>query len=221
MMWAIPNLTVDSDCFLRSVFEILLGQYADNQDLISAYWCEIARAYAEPQRYYHTLTHLQEVYVQLYAVKEHIEDASAVLFALFYHDVVYNPARQDNEAKSADMAVHRLTNLGVPQSTIERCHVHIMATRQHTIAANMDTNLFTDADLAILGQSPSHYAQYSLQIQQEYSIYPIAQYRVGRKKVLSHFLTMEAIFKTPYFAATYQQQALQNIRLELEQLDFA
>ncbi|MDX2245424.1 MAG: hypothetical protein SF052_01505 [Bacteroidia bacterium] len=78
-----------------------------------------------------------------------------------------------------------------------------------------DTNLFTDADLSILGQKREIYHAYSTNVRKEYAIYPDILYNPGRKKVLQHFLAMEQIFKTPHFQEKYEAQARANLEEEL------
>lgn len=77
-----------------------------------------------------------------------------------------------------------------------------------------EINLFTDADLSILGSVQSVYVNYAKQVRQEYSIYPDFMYRPGRQKVLNHFLQMKKIFKTDVFFNKYEAQARINLQHE-------
>jgi predicted metal-dependent HD superfamily phosphohydrolase len=86
------------------------------------------------------------------------------------------------------------------------------------VSENTDTNLFTDADLSILGQPWETYLAYAQNVRKEYGQYPKIIYRSGRKKVLRHFLEMERIFKTEYFFEKYEICARKNIEQELENL---
>ena len=176
---------------LPSIFLSLSSHYTNDSLLSGRLWEEIRKAYSGKKRHYHNLAHLEHLYLQLLPIRETVEDWDAVLFALFYHDVVYKITRSDNEEKSAEMARERLQELHVPQERSERCVAHILATKGHTVAADPDTNLFIDADLSILGQPQSNYAEYARQIRQEYALYPDVLYKPGRRKVLRHFLEME------------------------------
>lgn len=91
----------------------------------------------------------------------------------------------------------------------------IRATKNHN-PADEETNLFTDADLSILGAAPEAYEQYTRQVRREYGLYPGFLYTRGRKKVLNHFLNMPRIFKTSGFYTRYEEQARKNLRSELE-----
>lgn len=81
-----------------------------------------------------------------------------------------------------------------------------------------DTNLFIDADMAIVGAPAKDYINYSEQIRKEYSIFPDFMYKPGRKKVLQHFMDMDYIFKTLHFREKFEEHALKNLLAELERL---
>lgn len=200
---------------LKQTFIALLTKYTNDQDLIAELWAEIERKYSDKKRYYHTLNHLENLFQQLTEIKPQIKDWDVVLFSLYYHDVIYNSVKSDNEQKSAELAEKRMKFIGIPLATIERCKAQIMATQAHFLSENEDTNFFTDADLSVLGQSWEMYSEYYRNVRKEYAIYPDLIYNAGRKKVLKHFLAMERIFKTDYFYLKFEEQARVNLEKEL------
>lgn len=202
------------DNVLIANFKEAMGWYTDDVALADNLWLEIQTCYTGKNRFYHTLAHLDNMLAQLSAVKGEIDNWPAVLLALYYHDVVYNPLKSDNEEKSADLAATRLASLSVPTEVTETTVRHILATKKHLASTDNDTNLFIDADLCILGADPESYSAYTQNIRKEYAIYPDFVYNPGRKKVLAHFLDMERIFKTPYFFEKYEQQARRNLMSE-------
>jgi len=200
---------------LKSTFFELCSAYSTDEQLIAQLWEEISRNHSAKNRYYHTLTHLENVLLELNGVKQHLAEWDTLLFTLFYHDCIYNARKNDNEEQSALLAEKRLTALRVPQTSIDACKSQILATKKHELNSNTDTNYFTDADLSILGQSWENYATYAKNVRREYAIYPDIIYRPGRKKVLDHFLSMVRIFKTESFFKQYESQAKENLRKEL------
>lgn len=140
------------------------------------------------------------------------------MFTLYYHDIVYNTAKSDNEEKSAVLAKKRLQQIHVQQEKIAFCVQQILATKSHIQTTNSDTNYFTDADLSILGQEWETYLSYLKNIKKEYAIYPDKIYNAGRKKVLKHFLNMDRIFKTDIFFNQFEAQAKKNLTNELNNL---
>jgi predicted metal-dependent HD superfamily phosphohydrolase len=203
----------------EKTFKDLVQKYTNNSDLVAQLWEEIGGEYSAKGRHYHTLTHLQNLLDALNPVQNLISEADTMLFSVFYHDIVYNPLKQDNEARSAALAADRLTQLRVPPAQIAKCQAQIMATQGHTISADTDTNLFTDADLSILGQPREIYAAYAAQVRQEYAVFPDLLYKPGRRKVLNYFLQGESIYKSKPFYQGYEQQARANLSWELNQLN--
>ena len=176
-------------------------------------WSEIETHYTESHRYYHNLHHLEYLLQQLVLVKEHISDWDTMLFSLYYHDIIYDPAKNDNEEQSAELAAARLRSLGLKEDKVVS---QILATKGHAVSADHDTNLFTDADLSVLGERWNEYKNYADKIRKEYAIYPDLVYNPGRKKVLKHFMDMERIFKTDLFFVKLEDNAKRNLQKESE-----
>jgi predicted metal-dependent HD superfamily phosphohydrolase len=204
---------------LQATFAELTGRYSTpDPGVPGRLWTEIESAYSRSGRHYHTLDHLQNLLAELSAVRQSIDNWDAVLFSLFYHDIVYNPLKSNNEEKSAGLAVKRMKELKAPEALIARSDELILATKKHVVSAYPDTNYFTDADLSILGKEWAVYEAYAAAVRKEYSIYPDLVYRPGRKKVLEAFLGMERIYKTDWFFARCEGAARENMRREIESL---
>lgn len=180
-------------------------------------WVEVVNAYASPGRYYHTLAHLNQLLVELKPYQSQFSSWPTVIFAIAYHDFIYNATAGDNEEQSAKVAAARLTEINFPVLEIARCVEFILATKKHE-PVNREIDLFTDADLAILGATPERYQQYTIGIRKEYTIYPDLLYKPGRKKVLQHFLSMKRIYKTDEFYGRYEQAARRNLQAEFVSL---
>lgn len=203
---------------LTDIFLQLVKKYTNDHELANNLWLEIFTKYSEPKRHYHTIDHLKNMLRDLNEVKDKIEDWDTILFAVFYHDIVYKAYSSSNENDSAKLAMQRLSDLGYPAPKIAKCANMILATKQHKLSDDNDTNYLLDADLAIFGQPAEEYQKYSEQIREEYTLYADFMYKSGRKKALQNFLQMEAIFKTDHFYKKYETQARMNISSELEEL---
>jgi predicted metal-dependent HD superfamily phosphohydrolase len=203
---------------LQLTFVQLLQKYTSNSQLIETLWNEIDNHYSGRGRYYHTLAHLQNLLDVLTEVRDRTEDWDTVLFALFYHDIIYKPTNNNNEKKSAELARKRLSEISFPEQRIAKCCSIILATKTHAVSTDSDTNYFTDADLSTLGQNQDAYIEYTKQVRKEYSMYPHFLYNPGRKKVLKHFVQMDSIFKTEFFFHKFEKHARENLHLELQSL---
>jgi predicted metal-dependent HD superfamily phosphohydrolase len=204
---------------LKQTFIALLSKYTDDEPLVLDLWNEISRNYSKKNRFYHTLQHLENLLSQLTDIQPQIKDWDTILFTLYYHDLVYDSVKSDNEKQSADLAEKRLKQAKISTEIIEKCKAQIMATKAHLLSSDEDTNYFTDADLSVLGQNWEVYMPYFQNVRKEYSIYPDFLYNPGRKKVLKHFLAMDRIFKTDYFYPNFEQKARENLAKELNILN--
>lgn len=203
---------------IKEIFTELIHRYTTDKNLTEKLWEEIEQAYSGKKRFYHTLSHLENLLNHLTVYKEQLNDYDAVLFAVFYHDAVYNVMKKDNEEKSAELAEKNMNAIGVQSASIDRCRKMILATKSHQQNADYDTNFFTDADLSVLGQDWEFYSEYCQQVRKEHSIFPDLIYNPGRKKAMMHFLKMERIYKTEAFFEKYEVNAKRNIEREIEEL---
>jgi len=202
---------------LTGTFLTLVSRYSDDKERANDLWLELFSHYADPGRHYHTIAHLEHMATELEAVRTEILDWDTLLFALFYHDVVYKPTSLQNEAESARFARQRLSSIGVPADKIDACAAMILATKEH-LAGTGDTAFLLDADMCVLGASPDVYREYAEGVREEYSVFPDLLYNPGRKKILRQFLAMERIFSTDYFYERFEKKARLNIQDEIDQL---
>ena len=200
---------------LKEIFTALVSTYSDDYQSIDALWSQILKKHNKKNRYYHNLSHLENVYQKLLVVQDKIADWDMILFSIFYHDYIYNVLKKDNEEQSALKAKEVLESLGIDPQRIELCTEIIIATKGHQISEINDINYFTDADLSILGSSWHDYEIYYKQVRKEYKYYPDFMYNKGRIEVLKHFLKMPRIFKTDYFFDNFEKQAKENLQKEI------
>jgi predicted metal-dependent HD superfamily phosphohydrolase len=191
-----------------------LGAISDPQPVFD----NIAQAYAEPQRAYHTLTHIQDCLARFDDTSTLAEHPIEVEAALWLHDVVYNPSASDNEERSADWAERILREGGVSDGMIARIRELILATKHQSIPEEKDAALLVDIDLSILGRETVVFERYEQRIRQEYAFVPEPTFREGRARILESFLEREAIYQTFFFRERYEIQARENISRSIAKL---
>jgi predicted metal-dependent HD superfamily phosphohydrolase len=166
---------------------------------------ELRARYAEPQRHYHTLAHIEHCLEEF--DPRQAADPEAVELALWFHDAVYDPRRPDNEEKSAAWLLEVL-----PEA--RRAAALILVTKHHR-ASTPDEALLVDVDLAILGQPEPRFDLYERQIRAEYAWVPEDVFRRKRGEILRGFLGRPSIYQTDTFRAKYEAQARRNLERSL------
>jgi len=176
----------------------------------------ICQYYSEPHRYYHTLEHIQASLALFEPIQDKLEEPLAMQYALWFHDIIYEPTHNDNEEQSALLAQKMLMQFEIPLSQIEATMHLIQATKHPYTPQSIDEQYIIDIDLAILGSS--QYDTYQAKIRQEYSHLSNRAYQEGRIKVLQSFLAQSSIYSTEYFHTRFEQKARDNITQEIAQL---
>ncbi|MEU6538098.1 hypothetical protein [Streptomyces sp. NPDC047000] len=180
---------------------------------------DLLARWQEPQRHYHTLTHLTAVLDHIDTLAGHAADPDAVRLAAWFHDAVYRPDRSENEERSARLAERALAEAGVPaERTAEVARLVRLTVTHDPAAGDPDGEVLCDADLAVLAAPPSGYAAYTAAVRQEYAFVPDAAFRAGRSAVLRQLLALPRLFRTPYGRREWEATARHNLRSELEML---
>lgn len=182
---------------------------------------QLVAAYSGRQRHYHTLQHLRECLAHLEATATLAQRPAEVEAALWFHDAVYDPGRQDNEERSAGWAAGALRAAGCDEGVATRVHAMVLATREHAASGDADTQLLLDIDLAILGASPARFAEFERQVRAEYAHVPEAAYRTGRAAVLGGFAARPWIYGTRPYRDALEVRARDNIANALVRLQAA
>ena len=172
-----------------------------------ALFAKLRERYAEPHRHYHNQAHIDAVLAEFATVRHLAEHPDEVELAIWFHDLIYDPRASDNEAKSAEFAIARLTPLGIPT---DRIAAIIMATATHE-AVTIDEQLMVDCDLAILAADSARFAAYDAAIRQEYAWVPEEQYTPARAAVLRRFLDRPHIYHSAHFRERYESRARANL----------
>ncbi|WP_202913888.1 HD domain-containing protein [Winogradskyella ouciana] len=198
----------------------LVSNYTDKKAIVASLWKDIVDHYSNTNRYYHNLDHIQNMLSQAEDFKSHIEDYDVLVFAIWYHDIIYKSTKKDNEVKSALFAKKALKSLNFNEKRIENIENLIISTKKHQIILdeNDDNAYLLDFDSSILGSDWKTYQNYTQQIRKEYKIYPEFMYKPGRKKVLQHFLERETLYFTEVYQDKFETQARENIIKELKLL---
>lgn len=199
----------------RQSWLALCGTLEFGDDTAAAVGDVLLTQYGGADRHYHNVQHIVAMLQDLAARQSGFHDPGSAALAIFFHDFVYDPARADNEARSAEAMVSMLSNAGVSEYRLDKAADIIHATKAHARAADADTNLVLDMDMAILGQPWPVYVRYAKGVMQEYlAVHSKPAYRLGRVNAfLDPVIAHGDIFLTPDFQPL-TTQAIDNMRRE-------
>ncbi len=183
-----------------------------------ATYSALIAAHAEKHRAYHTLEHIAACLRHIDAVRVDLEKPDEVEMALWFHDAFYEPFSGTNEEDSAEWAADWLQERGADKSVTARIADHILATKAHNAAADIDGKYMLDIDLSILGTPPEIYDRFELNIRREYKRVPGLIFRKKRKAILQGFLARDEVYATNYFRDKLETQARINLLRAISQL---
>ena len=170
---------------------------------------DLLARYSEPQRHYHNAQHIDECLREFDLVRAQALDPAALEFAIWFHDVIYDPRASDNEEQSARFATESLK--GARDDLDARVSDLVLTTKTHLPGSIPDAALLIDIDLSILGKPAKRFDEYEAAIREEYSWVSISVYCEKRAAILRAFLQRDRIFTTQFFHDRYEFHARQNL----------
>jgi predicted metal-dependent HD superfamily phosphohydrolase len=178
-------------------------------------WSALAAHYSEPHRHYHTLDHLRASLAEL----DRCGDDQAIEGAIWFHDVIYDPHRSDNEDASVSWFLDQTRGWLQPLLSGEIIALIEATDFRRPRHDRPREALMVDVDLAVLSAPAGEYDAYCEAIRREYSHVDEESFHAGRAKVMAGFLR-GPIYRTEFFTAR-EEQARANIQRELESLSRA
>lgn len=173
---------------------------------------ELTSSYSEPHRCYHTLAHVEKCLLELGEIWEYVIHLNEVRWALLFHDAIYDPRRQDNEARSAEWASRVMEELQRPEDEKARVRGMILATAHSSEPRTPDEALLVDIDLSILGADEATFDEYDHSVRTEYRWVSEHSYRQARTEILESFVNRDCLYHT----APYRQRCEESARMNIE-----
>jgi predicted metal-dependent HD superfamily phosphohydrolase len=201
-----------------SAWRRLLAEMAATCDP-EASFKSLESAYGETARAYHTLEHIGAC-LEVFATARHLASAPGEIeLAIWFHDIVYDTRRVDNEDLSARAAADFCQEAGLARHSASVFDM-IIATK-HALpdsVAISDTTLLIDVDLSILGADEISFDRYEYQIRQEYAWVPEPDFKRERGRILEAFVARPRIFGTQHFHDLLEARARHNLARSLDRL---
>ncbi|MCW1922345.1 hypothetical protein OKA05_07255 [Luteolibacter arcticus] len=176
-------------------------------------WSSLSALYQEPHRHYHTLSHIAASLAELDATGHGIPELEG---AIWFHDVVYDPTRADNEEASIAWFESVTATWLAPETRLTIARLISATDFRLPRSDREDEALMVDIDLAILSSEWPAYDAYRRAVRREYAHVPDEAFRTGRAKVMASFLK-QPVYRTASYAIR-EAKARENISRELEEL---
>lgn len=206
---------------VESIWFDLCRLFNITESIAGSVWITLSVQYQEEGRFYHTLEHIHSLLKLNDSYRKELVDPGVVMFAIFFHDIIYDPKSKFNEEDSSAVFAERL-NGHLDEAVIQKvCH-YINETKKHDVLSSEDTDLkyFVDFDMSILGSDRQTYQLYCQAIRKEYAHYPDEAYCNGRTAFLRGTVNEgKRIFATEEFFTKYEETAKSNILWECELLE--
>lgn len=174
----------------------------------------IVESYSEKNRKYHTLTHVSSCLKKFQDIKANLLFPDSVEMAIWFHDVVYDAGKSDNEEQSAKVTSAICSAHGLPDYFTDRVNYLILATKHdgnNLMPNDYDAFYLLDLDLFGLAWSWEEFVINNKNIQLEFSHFPKAMVLNNQREFLLELIHQDKIYKTEYFYENYENKARENI----------
>lgn len=208
--------------FTRTVVSLCpTAQRADIEKIAN----DLAKRWSTPERYFHNVNHLKDTLENVDSLAEQARDVDSIRLAAWFHGSVFDVSKAAverdeggiNVEASADLARRELSSLGMSADKVEKIVRLIETLHRHKAGEDIDAQVLSDADLAVLGSDPEVYLDYLTAVRKEYQSYSDEFFAKTRCQIVESLLSRPQLFYT-HAASAWEDQARENLRAELERL---
>jgi predicted metal-dependent HD superfamily phosphohydrolase len=182
-----------------------------------AAWSSLECRYAESHRHYHDKRHLAHCLSEFDLAIERIVRPDQVEMAIWFHDIINEPGRSDNEALSAEL-FRDLAGPGMSVSFVGEVVDLILVTTHLQEPIDPDHRILCDIDLSSLGCPWESYLRDTGYLRAEFGGSDQEYWR-SKRAFLESMLCRPRIFVTDFFYDRYERLARENLRKLLGLID--
>jgi predicted metal-dependent HD superfamily phosphohydrolase len=205
---------------MRERFETLFHKLTGESASTAEYeWECLQLSYTQPQRKYHNLMHIAKCLdyfdrvCELVAVPKY--DRDVIEFALWYHDIIYEPSSFTNEEDSAKYVEDM--DYSFPRRFKRLATDCIRETTHKELATTSLSRIVRDIDLMPLSAGWNEFYINNMNIRDEYSFVPDSEFYPASAKILGAFLERQYFYQTPPINYFYERWARNNVKMLLEE----
>jgi predicted metal-dependent HD superfamily phosphohydrolase len=188
-------------------------------DTSTAIHQRLVDAYNEPQRRYHTLPHIDHCLSLFDQCKSLTANPDALEIAVWFHDVIFEPGKRDNEALSARLYAE--LSVDVHDNEFRELVGRLIMATLHDGSSldDSDAGYMVDIDLSSFGLPWEEFLRDSQHLRAECPQLSDAEYYRRTGKFQACLLAKPHFYVTDFFCQRYEKQARDNLAKYFEQLD--
>lgn len=207
-LFILPNTIYYSELKFKEFF-------IENKNRFLDYFNIIEKSYTE-NRYYHTLSHVKEVLDSLELFNNNITSEEKLLlrYAIWFHDIIYDPTNINNEKKSAELFIQFANSFGLSLNFGKDVYQLILSTEHKFKYLTRLEKIICDCDLK--GFIENNYIERSNWVRKEFYHVNDEQWKDGRVRFLKYMLNKKHIYHTQKFRNLFEEKARINLKSELK-----
>lgn len=170
----------DNGIYIGESFE-----YSDLQSILDKWSInfsikDIKDMWSLPHRHYHDLSHLDDMINQINDLGIKGEDYEKLIIAALFHDIIYDPKKNDNEEMSAKFLLSVCDNVNKGIKEIEQI---ILDTKTHESNTKL-SEIFNKIDMSVVERDFEGLLEWEKGVWNEYKSYGPELYKKGRLQFL-------------------------------------
>jgi predicted metal-dependent HD superfamily phosphohydrolase len=178
----------------------------------------LVNAYNEPQRHYHTLAHIDHCLEIFDQCKSLATNPDALEIAVWFHDVIFEPGKHNNEALSADL--YEELSAGVHDTKFRQLVGRLIIATLHDGCSldDSDAGYMVDIDLSSFGLPWEDFLRDGQHLREESARLSDAEYYRKQCDFQACLLARPRFYVTDFFYQRYERQARDNLARYFAQL---
>lgn len=168
-------------------------------------------------RHYHNLRHIEYMlkHVEDFRGVSH-PDRNLIKWAIWFHDMIYDATRNDNEERSANVMADFMRAIGMPAEHIETMRWLILVTKHTGTPQTYLEEIICDLDLREFASDRQ--VKNSEEVRLEYSHITDEEFNRGRIQFIEQMLGKAYIYHTDLYRDTLEKLARHNLLKEKESI---
>jgi predicted metal-dependent HD superfamily phosphohydrolase len=177
----------------------------------AAIYQRLLAGYQEEHRHYHSLRHIEHCLGIFEQCKSLLQNADAVELAIWFHDVILESGRRDNEARSAQLYLE--LSAGVQREEMRRLVERLIMATLHDGASldDADSIYMVDIDLSSFGLPWPEFLRDSLDLRAENPHLCDADFHLNQTGFQRELLARPRFYLSDFFFERLEKQARANL----------